>query len=116
MREDGLNLNDLRFNNSNRCQEWTGHLNWTLADKMTELCGEVGEAANVIKKLRRIETGAIGNTESQKNDLLSQLKDELGDILICLDLVADAAGIDLSDATIGKFNKTSEKVGLEYKL
>ena len=46
---------------------------------------------------------------------MENVKDELGDVLISLNLLAMDLGIDLEEAAIQKFNKTSEKYGLETK-
>lgn len=41
---------------------------------------------------------------------------EMGDVLVTLDLLADELGIDLSSAVADKFNKTSIKNGLQTRL
>lgn len=82
-----------------------------LAFRGVELAGEVGEALNVIKKLERERRGWRGSRAS-----LDDLADELADVIICADLAALAAGIDLDAAVVRKFNATSEKVGLPQRL
>lgn len=72
-----------------------------------ELAGEMGEALNVVKKLERERIGQAGSRAT-----LQDLADELGDVQICLDLLASAYGIDLERAAAEKFNKTSDKMGL----
>ena len=42
--------------------------------------------------------------------------DECADVLICLDKLARRKGVDLAEATIRKFNATSDKVGLPHKI
>lgn len=79
--------------------------------RAVELGGEVGEALNVVKKLERERHGWRGSRAS-KEDLAS----ELADVIICADLLASAAGIDLAAAVAEKFNATSEKVGLPTRL
>lgn len=111
-----LSLKKLREVNAARALAWNGDTPWSPADRMTELIGELGEAANVMKKLRRIECGMAGNDRSQEPALREQLKTELADTLICVDLLANELNIDLSEATIEKFNRTSEKVGLPHRL
>jgi NTP pyrophosphatase (non-canonical NTP hydrolase) len=79
-----------------------------------ELAGETGEALNVVKKYlrgRKTHVGAI--TEAQFKAMLA---DELADIVICADRLAEAAGIALDHAVERKFNKTSRKHDLETML
>jgi len=51
--------------------------------RVNELCGEVGEVCNIIKKLHRERCGVRGS-RATKDDLA----DELADAIICLDLLA----------------------------
>jgi len=82
---------------------------WSLSDWMTALTGEVGEAANIIKKLNRVRDNIPGNKET-KEELIQALGEELADIYIYLDLLIQAAGFDQSIIE-KKFNKTSKKIG-----
>jgi NTP pyrophosphatase (non-canonical NTP hydrolase) len=82
-----------------------------LAFRGNELAGEVGEVCNVVKKLERERHGWRGS-----RDTVAHLAEELADVVICADLVAMAAGIDLQAAVAAKFNSTSEKVGLPHRL
>ncbi len=77
---------------------------------MTAVAGEVGEAANVIKKLNRVRDGIPGNKESE-SQLRVMLADELADIAIYLDLLSQAAGFDLEAIRETKFCRTSQKMG-----
>lgn len=89
--------------------------NWSLSDWMTALTGEVGEAANIIKKLNRIRDG-VSAKQAPLMKLRSNLEDEIADIFIYLDLLATASGFSLEQAVIKKFNKTSRKNGMPYLL
>ena len=111
-----LTFDYLRKVNAERCEAWNPDRTWEPADYMIELIGEVGEAANLLKKLKRIEDNLIGNHPDEETTLRAQLLDEIGDVQICLDLLANALGIDLAQVTRDKFNKTSDKVGLPHKL
>jgi NTP pyrophosphatase (non-canonical NTP hydrolase) len=103
-------LNRLREANIIRAAEWGG-VKTDLSFKGNELAGEVGEACNIIKKMERERIGMPGG----KTDL-EGLKEELADVIICVDLIAAHLDIDLEPAIISKFNKTSEKVGLETRF
>src|SRR5690349_2856662 len=60
---------------------------WSLGEWCNALTGEVGEAANIIKKIHRGDVTL--------DDARQQLADELADIQTYLDLLAFRAGIDL---------------------
>lgn len=83
----------------------------SLSFRGNELAGETGEACNVIKKLERERHGWAGS-----RDTLEHLAEELADVVICADLCAITAGVDLQAAVVAKFNATSEKVGLPHRL
>jgi NTP pyrophosphatase (non-canonical NTP hydrolase) len=101
----------LRLANEARQQEWDADNSISLAYRGNELAGEVGEACNVIKKLERERMGIRGSRAT-----LEQLAEELADAVICVDLIAMQAGIDLQQAVQDKFNATSEKYDLETRL
>ena len=101
----------LRAANAVRQAEWDIDNQIDLAYRGNELAGEVGEACNVIKKLERERRGIRGS-----RDTLEHLAEELADVVICIDLIAMQAGIDLDAAVALKFNATSEKVGLQTRL
>jgi NTP pyrophosphatase (non-canonical NTP hydrolase) len=101
----------LRTANEARQIEWDKDNNISLSYRGNELAGEVGEACNVIKKLERERLGIRGSRASK-----GQLAEELADAVICVDLIAMQAGIDLEAAVRDKFNATSEKYGLETRM
>ncbi len=105
--------------NADRCDVWhaAAHEKWSLADWGNALGGECGEAQNVIKKLRRIETGSGGNTKGEEWDaLIEMLGKELADTVTYAFLTASMAGIDLQSAVVDKFNAVSDKQGLPHKI
>jgi NTP pyrophosphatase (non-canonical NTP hydrolase) len=101
----------LRIANYNRQQEWDVDNQITLAYRGNELAGEVGEACNIIKKLERERMNIRGSRASRR-----ELAEELADIVICVDLIAMAQGIDLGFYVRRKFNATSDKYGLETHM
>lgn len=106
-----LTLTALREANAVRQKEWDRGDVITLEYRGNELAGEVGEACNVVKKLARERLGIRGSRATTQ-----QLADELADVVICVDLVAMQAGIDLGAAVVSKFNATSEKNSLQTRL
>lgn len=106
-----ITLADLREANIARQDEWCPNQKPDLSFRGNELAGESGEACNQIKKLERARHGWRGSKGS-----VSQLAEELADTVICADLVAVTAGIDLQAAVVAKFNATSEQNGLTTRL
>lgn len=104
--------------NLERCESPQGFnhelASWTLSDWMTATLGELGEAANIIKKLNRHRDGI--QEPIPEKELRSMLADELADAYIYLDLIFQAAGIDKDYAVERKFKKTSEKIGYPEPL
>jgi NTP pyrophosphatase (non-canonical NTP hydrolase) len=100
--------------NRTRCESplGFGHAlsSWSLSDWITATVGELGEAANVAKKLNRIRDGVPGNGAETEAGLRASLRDEIADTFIYLDLLAQSQGFDLADAVVEKFNKTSYKL------
>lgn len=106
-RESGatpLNFADLRLANKERQKAWDPNKRITLLYSANELAGEVGEACNIVKKLERKALGIKGSEGS-----IFDLADELADVVICADLVAMRAGIDLGASIVQKFNRTSKE-------
>ena len=125
-------LLDLRTANIARQAEWCPDHQADLAYRGNELAGETGEAveaalnfiakaaqlaaaggriSNVVKKLERERHGWRGS----RADAASLAK-ELADVVLCADLLAMTAGIDLQAAVRNKFNETSTALGLSTML
>lgn len=112
--------------NRTRCNRWhpgypdcynDGPSAWTGADWSNAMCGEAGEAANVVKKLRRIESGAaVGPDDPDETTLRQMLADEIGDVYAYLDLLAGYYGIDMATAIASKFNRVSERQGFPDRM
>lgn len=81
---------------------------WTPNDWMTALAGEVGEAANILKKVRR--------GDSTMDESREALAKELADAVIYLDLLAFRCGIHLSGAVMDKWNEVSARIGVDVRL
>ena len=102
---------DLLEANKARQREWDKNSKIDLSYRGNELAGESGEVCNVIKKLERERLGIVGS-----RDTVEHLAEELADVIICVNLIALATGIDIKQATIDKFNKTSEANNLQTRL
>jgi NTP pyrophosphatase (non-canonical NTP hydrolase) len=116
----------LQFLNASleRCNRWhTGGIaDWSINDWLVATGGELGEAMNVAKKLRRIEDNIANESGDPARHVTSVeeatdlLAEELADTLSYLVLVAARAGIDLNQATIDKFNTVSERYGFPERI
>lgn len=110
-----MDLNSFPIRNSARCLAATGFNHkpndWSLNDWMVALAGEVGEACNVAKKLRRIECGF--EEEHLQVEYMEHLKEELADAYIYLDLIFSYLDLDKAKIVEDKFNKKSEEIGYE---
>lgn len=108
-----LSFRKLREVSQARQREWYGDKmgSITLSYRGNELAGEVGEACNIIKKIEREQMGVGGSRATPE-----QLAEELGDVVLCVELIAAQLGIDLAAAVISKFNKTSAAYGLKTRL
>jgi NTP pyrophosphatase (non-canonical NTP hydrolase) len=109
-----LTFEELSKANATRKIEWHGENNeqWGLVDWSNELAGETGETCDVVKKIRRVDTGVTRRGPRSRDALFAALRLEIADVVICADLLCSAAGFNLGAAVAQKFNATSEKHGL----
>ena len=111
---DGLTFNTLRSANLKRlpmfrdakgrtCHAQPDGSDWSPAQWLQAVTGELGEYANLRKK---VERGDFTLEEARP-----MLADELADVVIYLDILASQLGVNLGEAVMSKWNRTSEKVG-----
>ena len=116
---DGLTFNTLRCANITRlplfknAKDKAAHSkpdgsDWSDAEWLQAVVGELGEYANLRKKMQR---GDIAGPEAKQ-----ALADELADVVIYLDILAFRLGIDLGQAVMSKWNRTSDKVGADLYI
>lgn len=105
--------------NLTRCESQQGFNHqlhsWSTSDWLTATVGELGEAANIIKKLNRVRDGVKGNKESE-SELLDKLMNELGDTYVYLDLMCQSLGFNIGDAAVKVFNSKSLEIGCPIKI
>jgi NTP pyrophosphatase (non-canonical NTP hydrolase) len=109
-----LSFTDIRTKNVLRSErDWKHKLSdWSIAEWGNALAGECGEACNVMKKILRIDQNIrVELAEKTREQYVEELAEELADVFLYLDLTAAAAGIDLQQAIICKFNKKSAQIG-----
>ena len=108
-----LTFRDLTRANTRRLAEFPGHSEnpWNAADWMVAVTGEVGELANKLKRLRR---GVVVRGKELPN--VTDLAEEIADIIIYLDLLASYLDIDTAQAVRHKFNLVSAEIGVDITL
>lgn len=112
---DGLTFNTLAEANTARAKQFRnskgkkshakGIKEWTPEKWACALSGEVGELCNLIKK------GFRGDFDPTNKEYKKDIANELADVQIYLDLLAQRLGVNLGKATIEKFNHKSRVVG-----
>lgn len=88
---------------------------WSLSDWFVAVIGELGEAANVVKKLNRVRDGIPGNKEGIV-ELRAKFRREVGDAGVYLDLIAQSQGFLLGDAMAEAFDAKSAEIGYPERL
>ncbi len=100
--------------NRRRCESAMGfnhRLNsWSTSDWITAILGELGEAANIVKKLNRCRDGVPGNNVTEI-DLRNSLRKECGDVFVYLDLLCQSLGFFIADAAVEVFDAKSQQLG-----
>lgn len=81
---------------------------WGPAEWLQALIGELGEYANLMKK--------VGRGDFDLDSVREDIAKELADVQTYLDLLADLLDIDLGEATIAKFNEVSDRRKLPIKI
>ncbi len=81
---------------------------WKLSAWSNAVLGELGEAANLIKKIERGDM----TLDVARMDLAR----ELADVATYLDILAFRAGVDLEKAVEMKFNEVSDRIGVDVFL
>jgi NTP pyrophosphatase (non-canonical NTP hydrolase) len=114
-----MDLKAFSQKNRERCESPNGFnhklTDWSLSDWMTAIMGELGEAANVAKKLNRVRDGIPGNSETEA-ELRAKLGQELADTFVYLDLTFQRLGLDFSENVKQVFNAKSEKIGSTIRV
>lgn len=88
---------------------------WDTSDWVVAVMGELGESANLVKKLNRERDGVRGNTETVMA-LRAKLATEIADTFIYLDLLAQSLGLDLAVEVAATWNAKSAQIGYAGRL
>ena len=116
---DGLTFNTLREGNIARlplfknskgeiAHSKTDGSDWSRAEWLEAVVGELGEYANESKKYRRGDLNAA--------EFKTKATKELADVVIYIDILAMQLGIDLGQAVMEKWNEVSRRVGVNIYI
>lgn len=113
-----LTFDEFRRRNLERKARWHegSTREWVGPDWGNELAGETGEACNIIKKMQRNDDGIFQAGQPTYAEMRMNLKKEIGDVVICAELIAEFYDMSLADCVRYAFNKTSEKNGFPERL
>lgn len=81
---------------------------WSPAQWLQAVVGELGEYANICKKFERGDLDA--------DEFAKLAADELADVQTYLDILAYRVGVDLGAATIKKWNEVSQRVDCALRI
>lgn len=102
----GLCFDELSRANLERCNKMFHPIeDWSIGDWAVAVAGEVGEACNLIKKMRRGD-----------NINVHDIIEEIADVVIYADLLTTRLGYNLGDEVFKKFNKVSEQKKCNIRL
>jgi NTP pyrophosphatase (non-canonical NTP hydrolase) len=87
-----------------RCHTAPDGSDWLPAEWVQATVGELGELANLLKKVRR--------GDFTRKEALPEIERELADVVTYLDILALQFGVDLGKATTSKFNEVSNRIGV----
>ena len=73
------------------------------------LCGEIGEAANIVKKYYRKEKFNRETKEDKERDYIKEIKEELTDVFIYLLIFANKFDWDIEKSFLEKTKKNKKR-------
>jgi NTP pyrophosphatase (non-canonical NTP hydrolase) len=92
---------------------------WSVLEWGGAAAGEMGEALNIAKKLKRGDytlDDVDPDPKAHGCTVRESLGKELADTTCYLEAIARVAGIDLGEAVRAKFNEISDRIGSPVKL
>ena len=113
---NSLTFSELRQANLDRAKVYRNAQGQLVSDEFTPaqwlqaLVGEIGEYANFRKKFER------GDFDDDPAFFYAMAAKELADVQTYLDLLAASLDIDLGEATRNKFNEVSDRIGCKVYL
>lgn len=124
-----IDIREFQILNAQRAKRWHGdsaEAQWSVLEWCGTMAGEVGEACNAAKKLKRITDqmanndgrlfGQVTSLEEQHLHYELQVGKEAADAIIYGLLVFNKLGIDAESVIRDVFNKKSEEYGFPEKV
>ena len=113
-----LTFEAIRVANTTRCGQSFHPINsWSPTDWGCAMAGEVGEACNFLKKLRRLDDNKqLANIPTNRDEIIADIAKELADVVLYADLLAARLNIDLGKSVADKFNEVSDRVKSDVKI
>lgn len=112
-----MDIFELQKTNAERAKRWhnNGKSDWNLLEWCGALCGEAGEAANIAKKIRRLDM-SLPNKEKgvdKINDelLKAELAKEIADVIIYGLIIMDKLNVNGAVIIADIFNQKSIEYG-----
>lgn len=88
---------------------------WAVSQWANAVTGELGEFANMVKKLERgdyaLDDVLVDEKTGQSITVRAAMGKELADVICYADLAAKRIGVDLGESVLAKFNEISARVG-----
>jgi len=112
-----MNLTEFQKINAIRAKRWhhDGQINWNLLEWAGAMCGESGEAANVAKKIRRLDmklpNKEAGLSKTDRFVLDDKLACEVADTIIYGLIILSELNYDASAIIKSVFNQKSIEYG-----
>ncbi len=114
-----MNFKELREKNVKRAIEtFKTYDNQPLSYWITAIVGELGELANMTKKMQRVKMGGIdgGHSYTAEDITKKMLAEEIAGVIIYIDLLSSLLEIDLHNAVVQTFNEKSFETGSNITL
>ncbi|MEX5600721.1 MazG-like family protein [Pseudophaeobacter sp. C1-32P7] len=106
-----MDLQKLRAANVARQAEWGGNEQADLEFRALEVADETGELCGAVKKLVRAQRGITGSTLS-----VGDVADEMGDVLISIDLLASQLDLALPWPGMTGSGGTASEINMALRL
>jgi hypothetical protein len=114
-----MDITEFQNKNEERCVTGFDHKlsDWSFMEWGAATSGEIGEACNKAKKLKRIEQSIKGNKAGEtKFNLKDDMAKEIVDGIIYSFLWLSAAGYNAEDVIREVFNSKSDEIGSDIKI
>lgn len=116
-----LDLQTLQRQSRDRAARWhEGAEPWSLLEWAGAMCGESGEAANIAKKIKRIDQGMWNNAftpaspadlQGKRQQLCAALARETADAILYGICLLNELDVDAGDVIRAVFNQKSQEAG-----